>query len=160
MDPIARLTAIDDIRQLKARYFRLMDTRDWDALGEVFCRDAVFDCSEGARCTPIGGEPRGWEGPVTQGREAIVAWIRANFEDHTSVHHGHGHEIWIDSPTEAHGTIAMEDYLRKLDRATMVLHAAGHYHERYRIEDGEWRIAHTRLTRLFNDVAPGSAFDQ
>jgi hypothetical protein len=49
----------------------------------------------------------------------------------------------------------MEDYIRGLDRVTPVLHAAGHYHERYRFEDGAWRIADTRLTRLFNDgVAP------
>jgi hypothetical protein len=31
MDALARLVAIEEIRQLKARYFRLMDTRDFDA---------------------------------------------------------------------------------------------------------------------------------
>src|SRR5262249_35825420 len=97
MDPVLKLIAIEEIKQLKARYFRLMDTRDWIGLAQVFCRNAVFDCSEGARCTPVGGTPRGFVGPITEGRDAIVEWIKANFADHTSVHHGHGHEIWIDS---------------------------------------------------------------
>jgi hypothetical protein len=30
--------------------------------------------------------------------------------------------------------------------------AAGHYHERYRVEEGAWRIAETRLTRLYSDT--------
>ena len=30
MDPTARLIAIEDIKQLKARYFRFVDTQDFD----------------------------------------------------------------------------------------------------------------------------------
>jgi hypothetical protein len=48
--------------------------------------------------------------------------------------------------------IAMEDMIRGLDRTTNILWGAGHYHERYRIEDDEWRIAETKLTRLYNDI--------
>ena len=79
--------------------------------------------------------------------------IRDAFANQTSVHHGHCHEITIDSDSEAHGVIAMEDYIRGLDRKTHLLHAAGHYWETYRYEDGAWRIASSKLTRLFNDVA-------
>ena len=46
------------------------------------------------------------------------------------------------SATEAHGVIAMEDYIRAGDRSAKIVHAAGHYTERYRFEDGAWRIAH------------------
>jgi hypothetical protein len=152
MDLVAKLWAIEEIKQLKSRYFRLMDTRDWEGMGQVFCRDAVFDCSEGFLATPLGGEPEGFVGPVTQGREAIMAWISDAFANQTSTHHGHGHEITIDSETEAHGVIAMEDHIFGPDRKTRMLNAAGHYHERYRFEDGAWRIAETRLTRLFNHV--------
>ena len=86
-------------------------------------------------------------------REAIIAWISDVFTSQTSVHHGHCHEITIDSETEAHGVIAMEDYIRGLDRKTKLLHAAGHYWETYRYEEGAWRIATTKLTRLFSDMA-------
>ena len=61
---------------------------------------------------------------------------------------------YLDSETEAHGVIAMEDMIYALDRQTLLIHAAGHYHERYRIADGEWRIAETKLTRLMRQT-PG-----
>jgi hypothetical protein len=47
IDALARLNAIEDIKQLKARYFRLMDTRDWQGMALTFSRDAVWDCSQG-----------------------------------------------------------------------------------------------------------------
>jgi hypothetical protein len=151
MDTLATLVAIEAIKQLKARYFRFMDTRDFDAMAMVFCRDAIFDCREGGRCLPVGGTLQGEPGPVTHGRAAIIAWIRGSFANSTSVHHGHCHEVTIVSDNEAHGIVAMEDYIRALDRSTKRVHGAGHYHERYRFEDGEWRIAQTQLTRLFID---------
>lgn len=151
MDGLATLLAIEEIKQLKGRYFRFMDTRDFDAMAMVFCRDATFDCTEGGRCLPVGGSLQGEPGPVTHGRDAIMAWIRGSFVNSTSVHHGHCHEVTINSDNEAHGIVAMEDYIRGLDRSTKLVHGAGHYHERYRFEDGEWRIAQTKLTRLFID---------
>jgi len=152
MDNLGKLLAIEEIKQLKARYFRLMDMRDFDGMAQVFCVDAVWDCSEGARVLPLMGGPwKGEVGPVTRGRDAIMKWIRENFLNMTSVHHGHCHEVTIDSETDAHGIIAMEDYLRALNRESPIIHGAGHYHERYRFEDGAWRIAATKLTRLFFD---------
>jgi SnoaL-like domain len=151
MDALSRLVAIEEIRQLKARYFRHMDQRDWHAMGQVFCRDAHFDCSEGFAAVALGDTWQGENGPVVDGREAIMAWIKKSFASSTSVHHGHCHEIAIDGDTEAHGTVAMEDYIRGADRRTPLVHAAGHYVERYRFEDGAWRIAATKLTRLFVD---------
>ncbi len=153
MDPLARLLAIEDIRQLKARYFRTLDMRDWAAMGQVFCRDALFDCREGFVTTALDGTTSGSAGPLTRGREAIMAWISDAFANQTSCHHGHAHEVTLLGADEAEGIVAMEDYIFGPDRQTLVLHAAGHYHERYRIEDGAWRIAETRLTRLFSHLA-------
>ena len=158
MDAVERLMAIEEIKQLKSRYFRCVDTHDWAGLAQIFCRDAVFDCSVGLQHLPLGGgAPVGPEGPVTVGRDAIVAWINRGLSEQTSCHHGHGHEITVESPTEASGIVAMEDRIFAADRTTLRLHAAGHYHERYRVEDGAWRIAHTRLTRLFNHAAGSAA---
>lgn len=151
MDGLAKLLAIEEIRQLKSRYFRLMDTRDFEGMAQVFCRDAVFDCTEGSRVLPVGGTPQGEVGPMKYGRDAIIRWISESFAETTSVHHGHCHEVTIDSDLEAHGIVAMEDYIRTADRRTLLLHAAGHYHETYRFEEGAWRIASTKLTRLFSD---------
>ena len=36
---------IEAIKQLKARYFRTMDTKDWAAMRQVFTDDVVMDTS-------------------------------------------------------------------------------------------------------------------
>ncbi len=33
-------------------------------------------------------------------------------------------------------------------KAESGLHGRGHYHERYRKDDGRWRISHSKVTRL------------
>ena len=43
MDTVERLEAIEEIKQLKARYFRCMDTKDWHGFTTVFAPDARMD---------------------------------------------------------------------------------------------------------------------
>lgn len=40
---LQRLIDIESIKQLKARYFRSLDHKDWDLFGEVFTHEAVLD---------------------------------------------------------------------------------------------------------------------
>jgi hypothetical protein len=156
MTPLARLIAIEEIKQLKARYFRLMDTRDWDGMAEVFTRDVEFDASVAMQVSSLGGDARGLPGTIARGRDALMAVIKGMLAEQTSFHHGHCHEIVIDSDTEAHGIIAFEDRLYGPDRRTPNIGGMGHYEERYRVEDGQWRIAYSRITRLFFDMHGGS----
>ena len=58
MDP-ARLAELEEIKQLKARYFRLMDTKQWKEYGDVFTED----------CSMANGPAD--EEPIV-GRDAIV----------------------------------------------------------------------------------------
>lgn len=152
MDPIEKLVAIEEIRQLKSRYFRFIDTQDWDSMADVFCRDAVFDGTGIFHFTPLGGKPIGPTGPIVRGRDSIMDWIRDGFADQTSVHHGHGHEVTVESDGDAHGIVAMEDIIRDASRTKTLLRGFGHYTERYRFEEGEWRILESKLTRLFCDL--------
>ena len=50
-----RLLAIEEIKQLKARYFRFLDTKDWAGLTTVFTPDAVSNPS-------VNGVPNGYGG--------------------------------------------------------------------------------------------------
>ena len=43
MTELERLTALEEIRKLKARYFRALDTKDWAGLQALFLPDAVLD---------------------------------------------------------------------------------------------------------------------
>jgi hypothetical protein len=146
MDAAEHLVAVEDIKRVKARYFRCMDTKDWNGFAEVFAPDAVMDMSEEA------GKAAGDDSSVTRGAVAIAAMARAGMEGVQTVHHGHMPEIEVLSPTTARGVWAMEDLLRWSSGPVRSLHGYGHYHDTYEKGDGGWRIKTTSLTRLRVDV--------
>ena len=125
MDAADRLVAIEEIKALKARYFRCMDTKDWAGFANVFADDALLDISGelGANAS---------DGGVVRGRSEIATFVRNAIDNVTTVHHGHMPEIDVTSPTQATGVWAMEDMLRWPDGAPIrSLHGYGHYHETY-----------------------------
>ena len=77
------LVEIEAIKQLKARYFRLLDTKRWDAWREVFTEDlraeihgphrsVVFSgANKGCSASLGGAVPRGWA-PSRLGRASGV----------------------------------------------------------------------------------------
>ena len=127
---------IEAIKQLKARYFRFLDTKEWAALEQLFIDDATVDMrTEG--------------GKETRTAAAFIETLKSNLEGVTTVHHGHTPEIELTSPTTATGIWAMEDELWWPEGAPLRhMHGFGHYHETYRSVDGGWRIAGMALTRL------------
>jgi uncharacterized protein (TIGR02246 family) len=128
---------IEAIRQLKARYFRTLDTKDWAAMRQVFTDDVVMD-------TTASG------GTVVTGADEIMSFLLGVIGDVVTVHHGHTPEIELTSATTATGIWAMEDMLRWPDGREM--HGYGHYHETYEKAGGAWRIKTLTLTRLRTDV--------
>jgi SnoaL-like protein len=135
---LQRLLDRELIEGLKARYFWTVDTRDWDGFRAVFADDVhVFD------------EPLG---RVIEGADAFVEVARGLIEstDARTVHHGHTPEITVDSPSEAHGTWELVDYVEwPPDPDTgerRGLRGYGRYEETYRKVDGEWKIAGMRVT--------------
>lgn len=141
MDAADRVQAAEEIRALKARYFRCIDTKDWDGFRALFTGEATMDMSE-AQAGPDAG--------VTTGAEAITASVARTMERFASVHHGHMPEIELVSDSEARAVWAMDDELWWTNREGRErhMHGWGHYHETYRKVDGRWLIASTRLTRL------------
>ena len=124
------------IANVKARYCRLLDTKDWAGFAQLYTADIVLD-------TTASGGPR------IEGREAALAMIRAALEGAVTMHHVHSPEIAIDGD-EARAIWAMQDRLTWPDGRA--LDGAGHYHERYERRDGAWQIAESRLTRLYVDM--------
>ena len=160
MDDVRRLLAMEEIKQLKARYYRCMDTKDWQGLAKVFAPDAIFDLREvGSVRHPLTGA---WEPPyageerVFRGHAAVLQMIRDAVSQLITVHHGHMGEVEITGETTARGVWAMEDIIRSPPGAPRVwMQGFGHYHETYvRLEDG-WKIETTRITRLY--MAPDPA---
>lgn len=131
---------IEAIKRLKARYCRLLDTKDWSGLREVFTDDVVMDTA-------------GSGGEAWTGAEAFLAFLRPALADAITVHHCHTPEIELTGPDSATGVWAMEDKLWWPDGRT--LRGYGHYHETYARQDGSWRIATCRLTRLHLEYVEG-----
>ncbi len=131
------LLEIEAIKRLKARYFRHMDRKDWEAWGQVFAADAVLEVPE--------------VDMVVTGREEIVASVSGALVGTQTVHHGHMPEIELTGVDTATGIWAMADYVEwpqaeGEDRVGLM--GYGHYTEEYVREGGEWRIARSRLDRL------------
>jgi uncharacterized protein (TIGR02246 family) len=136
-DPLRQLLDIEEIKRLKARYFRLMDTKRWEEYALVFAKDAVMEVPEA--------------NVENHGREAIVRGVSTVLEGVRTAHHGHMPEIELTGPDTARGVWAMFDYVEfppTKSGERMGLKGYGHYHEEYVREDGEWRIARLRLERL------------
>lgn len=154
MDGLQRLIAIEELKQLKARYFRGVDTKDAALLRSVFADDATADY-RGAATDPRSGVnaiPGNTE-QVVVGAEAIVSGIMQSVIGLTTVHHGHLSEFEVLSDTEATGIIPMVDRLTMPEGSPIAsLDGWGHYHETYRKEGGRWKIATLKLTRLRVDV--------
>lgn len=132
---------LEAIRQLKARYFRMMDTKDWDGLAAVFAADVEIDVTaEG--------------GGITHGVAEYIPFIKNVLDGVITVHHGHMPEITMTSPTTAAGVWALEDQLWWPDGNHM--HGFGHYHERYEKTADGWRIAFMTITRLHRIFTPGN----
>jgi hypothetical protein len=132
------LEDIEAIKQLKARYFRLLDTKRWDDWREQFTDDCQFD-----------GTSRAYPGP-----DEFVAGTRERLSDALTIHQGHMPEIVLTGEDTARGIWSMFDWVefeeerdvgRGLNRGFT---GYGHYEEEYRKEDGRWKISLLRLTRL------------
>lgn len=140
MSDVERLLAIEDIKRLKARYYRCMDTKDWACLEAVFAPDAQARFLGSRDEDPQSVQP-------LVGRAKVAGHIRQAVETRVTVHHGHMPEIEITSPTTGRGIWAMEDRLQGPDGKNL-LTGYGHYHETYERIDGAWTIKTLLLTRL------------
>jgi SnoaL-like protein len=133
------LEDIEAIKQLKARYFRYLDTKQWEKFGLVFAEDAELH-NPSARDEPL------------RGRAQIQASMVKNLPHVVSVHHGHMPEIEILDETHARGIWAMFDelfFLATDGNGRSYYRGFGHYIEEYVKEaDGQWRIRRLELRRL------------
>jgi hypothetical protein len=135
---VSQLIEIEAIKQLKARYFRLLDTQQWDDWGQVFSEDAILQWGPD-------------ESQIMNGRPAIQQGVSSSLVGAVTVHHGHMPEIELDGDDRATGIWSMYD---RVDHPEFMLEGYGHYHEEYVKANGRWRIHRLKLTRLHEDRRP------
>jgi predicted GH43/DUF377 family glycosyl hydrolase len=132
------LEAIEAIRQLKYRYFRLLDTKRFVELGQLLTDDATTSYQDGELSY--------------EGRDAVVAFLEESLGsgDIVTMHNGHHPEIELTSATTATGVWYLED--RVVVRA-MDFEIVGTllYDDRYVKVDDQWKIKHTGYKRIFEE---------
>jgi uncharacterized protein (TIGR02246 family) len=133
------LVEIEAIKQVKYRYLRAVDTRDWDLLATTLTEDATSAYSSGKLSY--------------EGRDAIIAFLRESMpeKDMLTSHKVHHPEIELTGPDTATARWGLEDIVIILP-ANLNLRGAAYYEDKMVKVDGEWRIAHTGYRRLYEEV--------
>ena len=142
-DQLQQMIDYKEILELKARFVRLVDHKDWAGYRTVFHAEGTFD---------FGG------GFVVEGGDAFVETVRGQLEGAKSVHRAYLPEISFVSPAEAKGAWAVNDYI-EFPSDPVTGHRCGqmgfgYEYETYRKIDGAWKIADWRLHYLRVDPLP------
>ena len=124
------------ICNVKAAYCRLLDTKQWEAWGQLFTADCHFDTT-------------GSGGSVVEGRDAMVAFVSTSLAHAKTAHQIHSPEMTFDGSDAADVIWAMQD---RVANDTFSLTGYGHYHERYVRTAQGWQISAQKLTRLVLDI--------
>lgn len=132
---------IESIKQLKYRYFRLLDQKRFDDLEQLLLPECTASYHNGRYGNPD--------------RATTLAFLRAYMSRTTllSLHQGHHPEIELVSDTEATGRWYLHDIVIDLEEKTR-LEGNGFYEDRYRKVDGHWFISHTGYRRSFDLKQP------
>ncbi len=135
------LVEIEAIKQVKYRYLRAVDTRDWDLLASTLTDDATSAYSSGTLSY--------------EGRDAIIKFLSESMpeKDMLTSHKVHHPEIELTGPDTADARWALEDVVIILS-AGLTLRGAAYYEDKMRKVDGQWRIAHTGYRRLYEEMTP------
>lgn len=152
MSDVERLAAIEDIKQLKASYFRALDTKDWVLMREIFSSNPSADyrgavdenSSEGG-----GTVANAVNSQVLTDTDMIADGLRDALAGCKSSHLGGNAEITILPDGTAKGVWAMQDWLWFEDTSPKTrLRGHGHYHNTFVKESGRWKIKSLRLSRV------------
>ena len=133
---LTELTALHDIRRLKAQYAFFLDTKNWEEFRRLFTDDLVGKFGEG---------------PEITGGDRYVELAAEAAQAATTIHQFHEPILELTSATTATASWPVLAYLYFPDRSQPTTQNYGHYHERYRLTDDGWKIAYLHTTFLRTD---------
>lgn len=135
---IEAIEATEAIHRLKYAYFRLLDTKRFEELGELLTEDATTSYESGAH--------------TFADRASVVAFLRESLGDPgiVHVHHGHHPEIDVRADGTATGTWYLEDRV-VIPAYDLVLGGTALYDDTYVRTAKGWRISHTGYERIYEE---------
>jgi hypothetical protein len=148
-----RLAAIEEIKQLKAKYWRGVDNADGELVRGILAEDCVLDYM-GCCTDPVSGtDHMPMMNMVMQGRDS---WQTGNLEEPrlVTVHQGHQSEIEVTGQTTARGVWSFTDrFFMPPGSPFSRLTGYGYYHDTYERVGGKWLLKTTRITRLWVETS-------
>lgn len=133
---LQQLSDFEDIRTLKHRYFRGIDTADMTLLSGLFTDDVTVDYRSDAYRVQL------------QGRENILTFLANSFHsDALAMHHGHMPDITLTGDNTATGIWYLEDIFIDLASKNYCIGTAI-YKDRYRKVADSWKIEHSEYDRV------------
>ncbi|QYC09285.1 nuclear transport factor 2 family protein [Brevundimonas nasdae] len=140
MTPLEALVEIEAIKQLKARYIRFGDARQWGEFAATLTEDVTFLIDAAPRASPDHNAVI-----EMQGRDDFIAAMEVLLQGVKAVHQASLPEITITSLTTAKGVWWMHDWVQL---PSCNFKGWGHYHQEYVKVDGAWKIQRSHTTRL------------
>jgi hypothetical protein len=138
---------LEEIKRVKYRYLRALDTRHWDEFADTMTEDVVGDY----------GSSLGEEHHFTD-RDSLVAYMRASMPATVVTEHRVTHpEITVDGD-EATGIWYLQDRVIVAEFDFMLIGAA-FYHDQYRRTADGWKISATGYQRTYDATMSLKALD-
>ena len=138
---------LEDIKRVKYRYLRALDTKHWADYADTMTDDVVGDY----------GSSLGEEHHFTD-RNSLVEYMRTSLPDSVVTEHRVTHpEITIDGD-EASGIWYLQDRVIVIEFDFMLIGAA-FYHDEYRRTPDGWKISVTGYKRTYDATLSLKALD-
>ncbi len=148
MNDIEQLSAIEEIKMVKARYFRGVDTSDSKLVRSILADDCVLDYMG---CCTDPKTNRDYLPTMNVVMRGSASWSDGGMAAFgiVSTHHGHLGEVTLTSDTTASAIWPMTDRLFMPAGAPFAaLIGHGYYHETYEKTGGHWKIKTLRIQRI------------
>jgi hypothetical protein len=132
------MSDLEEIKRVKYRYMRTLDTRAWDEYADTMTEDVIGDYGSSL------GETHNFTD-----RDSLVEYMRTSLPASTITEHRVTHpEIDIDGD-EATATWYLQDKVIVPEFDFMLI-GAGFYHDRYRRTPDGWKISATGYDRTYD----------
>lgn len=137
-----QLSDMEDIKLLKHRYFRAVDTADWSLIQDAFAEDIHVEY--------IGAS---YEVKL-DGRAAFLEFLANGFHSGAvAMHHGHHPEITFSDADTAEGLWYLEDIFINLEEKWHC-YGTAIYRDTYKRSGGRWQLVHSTYERVVEVVEP------
>lgn len=141
-EQVQRLNDIEEIKELKGRYFRALDSKDWPALEATLSPNVHTGYSNGTL--------------VFNGPKEVTGFFEKSMpKSQITLHQGHTPDFEFESDTEAIGHWYLQDNLifcKGNQYEGTQIQGSAFYTDKYEKIDGKWLIVETGYVRVYEEM--------